>query len=64
MILMTFFQRVKDRVLILGVAALVAMDLIILVTYTLVEGIKGNLGSQEVTHRGNPVLVQGVSCKN
>ena len=45
----------------MSVGALVAIDLSILVTYTLVEGIRGNLVAVEVAHRENPQSVQGVS---
>ena len=51
----------KDKILILGVAALVAIDLTILVTYTLVEGIRGNLVTQKVSHKEKPTAIEGVS---
>ena len=38
----------------LGVLALVMIDLIILITYTAVEGARGNLSAQRVTNRENP----------
>lgn len=44
----------------LSVGALVAFDLTILVTYTLVEGIRGNLIAVEVAHREKPQSVEGV----
>lgn len=50
-------QIIKDRFLILGVAVLVAIDLTILVTYTLIEGIRGNLVVQEVVHKEKPVNI-------
>ena len=53
----------KDKLLMLGVAVLVAIDLIILVVYTLVEGIRGNLVAKKVTHRQMPTTVEGVSMK-
>ena len=56
-----FPQIIKDRFLILGVAMLVAVDLTILVTYTLVEGIRGNLVAQEVVHKEKPVNIEEVS---
>ena len=43
----------------LGVASLVAVDLLILVTYTLVEGIRGNLQAKEVPDR--LFITEGVS---
>lgn len=42
----------------LGVASLVAVDLIVLVTYTLVEGVQGNV--LQVPHREQPRIVEGV----
>ncbi len=54
-------QRITDRYLILGVASMVAIDLIILVTYTLVEGIMGKLDARRVAHSENPRIVAGVS---
>ena len=45
----------------LGVASLIAIDLTIIVTYTLVEGVGGNLVAERVRHRENPTSVQGVS---
>lgn len=41
-------------------AVLVAIDLTILVTYTLVEGIQGNLVAQEFVHKENPVNIEKV----
>lgn len=57
-------QIIKDKILILGVAALVAVDITILVTYTLVEGIRGNLVAQKVSHKEIPTTVEGVSVAN
>ena len=45
----------------LGVASLVTIDLVILVTFTLVEGIKGNLAAKLVSHREMPTKTEGVS---
>lgn len=42
-------------------AALVGLDLTILVTYTLVEGIRGNLVAIEVPHKEKPMKLEGVS---
>ena len=39
----------------LGVCALIAIDLIILTTYTLVEGIRGNLVVKLVAHTERPM---------
>ena len=54
-------QTVKDRILVLGVASLITIDLIILVTYILVVGIRGNLAAQRVIHKEEPMRVEGVS---
>ena len=40
---------------------LVVVDLVILVVYTMVEGIKGNLGAEKVENRENPIDTKGVS---
>jgi len=45
----------------LGVASLVAIDVTILVLYTLVEGIQGDLVARQVAHKENPMEVTGVS---
>ena len=45
----------------LGVAVLVNIDLIILVTYTLTEGIRGKLVAKRVLHEQMPTTVEGVS---
>ena len=47
--------------LLLGVGLLVAIDLTILVIYTLVEGVKGRLGAEQVENRENPMSMDGVS---
>ena len=44
----------------LGVMLLVAIDLIILIIYTGVEGSRGNLSAQRVPNRENPEDVSGV----
>ena len=54
------FQRIGDGKLMLMVASLVAIDLVILVIYTLVEGLTGGLVAKRVTHRENPTIVEGV----
>ena len=45
----------------LSVLLLVVIDLIILSTYTAVEGARGNLSAQRVTNRENPEDITGVS---
>ena len=47
--------------LLLGVGCLVAIDLVILITYTLVEGLRDNLNPELVELGGNPRDVDGVS---
>ena len=47
----------------LGVAALLVVDLTILVMYTIVEGVRGNLVVQRVVSRENPMDISGVSSK-
>ena len=44
----------------MSVASLVAIDLVILVTYTLVEGIMGNLAVQQVSNKEQPMKTEGV----
>jgi len=53
-------QALKDRHLALGVLMLVLTDLVILLVYTIVEGIQGNLIAQRVPNRENPMDVEGV----
>ena len=53
-------QVLKDRHLALGVLMLVLTDLMILLVYTLVEGVQGNLIAQRVPNRENPMDVEGV----
>jgi len=53
-------QALKDRHLALGVLMLVLTDLVILMGYTIVEGIQGNLIAQRVPNRENPMDVEGV----
>ena len=47
--------------LILGVGLLVVIDMTIIVTYLLVEGIRGDLGAKKVPHRERPSTTEGVS---
>ena len=55
-------QVIKDWMLALGVLLLVVIDLIVLITYTAVEGARGNLSAQRVTNRENPEDIIGVLC--
>ena len=54
-------QVLKDWQLALGVLTLVLVDLTILVIYTTVEGVQGNLTATRVPSRENPRVVEGVS---
>ena len=55
-------QVLKDWMLALGVAVLVAIDIIILTTYNLVEGLRGNFVATKVSNLENPEDLSGVSC--
>ena len=48
----------------LGVAVLVAVDVIILAVYNMVEGVRGNLGATRVFDRENPEDRTGVCNYN
>ena len=54
-------QKPKDYHLALFVCALVAVDVIILLLFTLVEGLQGNLEPSLVPNTENPSDTQGVS---
>ena len=54
-------QTLKDPHLALIVCALVAVDLVILFTYTLVEELRGNLEPMMVSNTENPSETRGVS---
>ena len=54
-------QVIKDWHLALGVLTLVLVDITILLVYTTVEGVRGNLTAIRVSNRENPRGVQGVS---
>ena len=54
-------QILKDWHLALGVLLLVLIDLTILLVYTTVEGVKGNLTATRVRNRENPRVELGVS---
>ena len=55
------FQKLKDYHLALFVCALVAVDVVILFIYTLVEGVRGNLEPSMVSNTENPSDTIGVS---
>lgn len=44
----------------MGITSLVAIDFIVLVTYTLVEGTKGNLVAKQIPHAEKPVTIDRV----
>ena len=54
-------QKLKDPHLALFVCVLVAVDLIILFIYTLVEGLRGGLEPMMVPNTENPSETRGVS---
>ena len=53
-------QPLQDRYLALGVLVLVLVDVIILLVYTTVEGVQGNLAAIQVGNRENLRNVEGV----
>ena len=55
------FQTLKDYHLALFVCVLVAVDVVILFIYTLVEGVRGNLEPMRVSNSENPSETKGVS---
>ena len=54
----------KDYIMALFVLCLVVIDVVILGTYTLVEGLRGNLGVKLVPNTENPKEIVGVSERN
>ena len=54
-------QTIKDYQLALFVCALVVVDVVILLVYTLVEGLRGNLTPIRVTSAENPSYTLWVS---
>ena len=53
-------QPLQDRYLGLGVLVLVLVDVIILLVYTTVEGVRGNLTAIPVPNREHLMKVEGV----
>jgi len=53
-------QPLQDRYLTLGVLVLVLVDVVILLVYTTVEGVQGNLTAKAVHNRENPMSMEGV----
>ena len=56
----THIQPLQDRWLALGVLVLVLVDVLILLVYTTVEGVRGNLIAIRVPNRENLRNVEGV----
>ncbi len=56
-----FFQRLNDWKLVLAVLVLGLVDLVILAVYTIVEGIRGNLGAEKIENEENLTDTKGVS---
>ena len=54
-------QPLQDRYLALGVLVLVLVDVIILLVYTIVVGVQGNLTAIRVPNREYLLNVEGVS---
>ena len=54
-------QKLSDWKLIVVVVALVVVDLVILLVYTIVEGTMGNLEARRIANRENPTEEIGVS---
>jgi hypothetical protein len=50
----------KDSTLVLGVVLMVAMDVIILIVYSIVEGMRGNLAAHRDVHMEKPMKIEGV----
>ena len=55
-----WLQAVYDWMLILAVLSLVAVDIVIIIIYTAVEGSMGALQAQSIVNRENPRQEQGV----
>ena len=53
-------QKIKDWQLALGVLTLVLVDLTILLVYTVVEGVQGNLTVDRIPNKEKPMSVDGV----
>ncbi len=48
----------------LAVVSLVAIDLIVIISYTLVEGLHNNLNAKLVSHKERPFVIKGVIVKH
>ncbi len=54
-------QALQDWMLALGVGVLVAIDVVILLVYDVLEGTKGNLEAKRFQNRENQQDLEGVS---
>ena len=55
-------QEIRDYHLVMFIAGLVVIDVVILTTYTLAEGLRDNLNPTRTENTENPSDVQGVSA--
>lgn len=55
------FQTVKDLHLFVFIGALIAVDLLILVIYTIIQGANGNINAQKNANTEHPSDEKGVS---
>ena len=60
-LLLPLIQAAKDRFLALAVCGLLVIDFVILITYTVVAGLLGQLGAKEIPNGENPMDITGVS---
>lgn len=58
-----FIQKVKDLHLFVFIGALITVDLLILVIYTFVQGVNGNINAQKSVNTERPSDEEGVSIK-
>ena len=56
----THMQPLQDRFLALGVLMLMLIDFIVILVYTIVEGVQGNLIAIRIPNREKPFDVEGV----
>jgi len=55
-------QKIRNYHLVMFIAGLVVIDVVILTTYTLAEGLRDNLNPTRTENKENPSDVQGVSA--
>lgn len=56
-----FIQKVKDLHLFVFIGALITVDLLILVIYTFIQGVNGNINAQKSVNTERPSDEEGVS---